>query len=370
MADKKIFLLAFPDGQAQWQSLEGNSLIPAEEPPAKGNALVIALLPDSFFFYHQPMNLQAKSPKALRTAATLQFQHAFPPLPEGWGAQFLRPVKGQLLGLIHGPELQEFLERHREILARANTVTTAFVLTWFAAAHNGISVWTWAGGSGEKALASPGRLFYFRAGQPELEARIRTRLPAGETPIPLELDAVLSNLAASHPRWSQFRIPVQLSTDEKLETGPLRRAAIICTAIVLFFLAGQIIRLNIWKGRLTDLRQELQALYSAALGPDLGSDPYGKLLYSLTQLRSGGSQGFDVLGCLQTVSAGAPDTFLVEGVNFSGDSGVVTGTIKTYEQLDSLMNALKDQSRFQFTLDQAVNTDKGIRLSLRVAALR
>lgn len=370
MADTRLHLLHFPRMEPQWLILDGGSLTPIEAPDPKAKIQLLALLPDSFFFYYQPVNLQTKNERTLRAAARLQIQHTFPPLPEGWEVQFFRAVKGRLLGYMSKPELRDFLDLHQAALARANTVTTALALTWFAAQMNDIAPWIWQGPGGEHVLADTEKLFYFRAGFEELKDRIRAFAPQGESPTTLDLESVLTNLAAQRPKWSRFRIPLQIAREETLETSTLVRTGAVVTGVALLFLIGQFLRLNVWSSRANDLRQETKALYSAALGPDIGGDPYGKLLFSLDQLRTGGSQGFDVLECLRALSANAPESLTVEGINFSGDSGVVTGFVKTYDQVDRFMEGLKGQTRFQFTLDQAVNTDKGIRLNLRVAMLR
>lgn len=367
MAEKTLYVLHFPDSEPAWLRLEGASLVPADPPSAKSDAVLLALLPDRFFFYMQPSAVQTKNARALAAAARLQMQHSLPPLPEGRETGLLRPVKGRILGFVRRPDLSAFVERHREALARAHTVTTSFILAWHAAQENDLADWTWDGAEGESALAVQDLLFYFRGGPEELANRCRSLLPAGEQPSRLVLADALADLRKRGRKWSQLRLPLKISREDDADLRPLVRTAAVFTLIALLFIVGQAVRLSAAKSRADQWRSETSTLYSQVLGPDLGSDPYGKLLFALDQLNSGGTHGFDVLDCLATLSRQAPDSLAVESMNLSGDSGVLTASVKAYDQLDAFMDGLKAQSRFQFTLDQATNTDKGVKFNLRVA---
>ncbi len=370
MADKKLYILHFPGSEAAWLRLEGTTLVPVEAPPGKTDAIILALLPDQFFFFIQPNTFQTKSTKALIAASRLQLQHAIPPLPEGWEMGLLRPLKGRILGFVRRPELEAFIERHQAALSRARAVTTSFILAWHAAQENSLPEWSWEGAEGERSLAVQDLLFYCRAETDEMDARSRSLLPPGQAPVQLNLAEILADLHQRKQKWSHLRLPTKLTRAEDADLRPLVRTMAVFTLIGFLFILGQIVRLNAWKNKAAHWRTETNTLYSLVLGPDLGADPYGKLLFTLDQLSSGGTQGFDVFECLAALSREAPESLTVESLSVSGDSGVVSATVKTYDQVDKFMEGLKGQTRFQFTLDQATNTDKGVKINLRVASSR
>ena len=370
MAEKKLYILHFPGEEAAWMRLDGSSLVGTDAPPAKSGAIILALLPDRFFFYVQPRNIQAKNANALVAAARLQMQIAFPSMPPEWGAGLLRPCKGSVLGFMRRPELAAFAEEHKSDLARAHSITTALVLTWHAAQENGVASWTWEGEEGEQVLAVQDQLHYFRGGSGELDERCRALLPSGEQPSRLALAEVVGDLRQRGQKWSHLRLPMTFGREDAVDMRPLVRIAAMSTLVALLFILGQAARLKTWTDTAQNWRSQTNTLYSQVLGPDLGSDPHGKLLFTLDQLNTGGTQGFDVLGCLNVLSRVAPDSLTVEGVSLSGDSGTISATVNAYDELDKFMAGLKGQGRFLFTLDQATNTDKGVKFNLRVAATK
>lgn len=348
--------------------LDGASLIDADAPPDKSGAIIIALLPDRFFFYALPRNIQARNESALAAAAKLQMQLSFPALAPEWGSGLLRPGKGRVLEFMSRPGLAAFFERHKADLSRAHSITTAFILTWHAARENGMASWSWEGAEGEQALAWEDQLYYFQGGPGEMEGRVAALLPPGEQPSRIGLGEALGDLRQRGQKWAPLRLPVNIGREGDVDVRPLLRVAAVFTLIALLFILGQAARLKAWKDKAQSWRDQANALYTLVLGQDLGSDPHGRLLFTLDQLNSGGTQGFDVFECLNTLSRVAPDSLTVDGLSLSGEAGTISGTVKAYDELDKFMAGLKSQTRFQFTLDQATNTDKGVKFNLRVVA--
>ncbi len=361
---RTIHLLRFRNNQPVWFRFEDERLIPSEPPDPKSRGFVAALLPDELFFYYQPVGVQTASPRKAQAAARLQMNHLFPAFGVDRQIGVFRPMNGQVLSFFSRPGLSELLEQNRELLARANLITTELALCWFDAVERNVPTFIWRGEDHLKALYTKDNLEFFSASESELESRLaREDSPAPEH---MELEPVLARHLARRKNWSLMRAPIRQPKADKQEMRPYKRAILVALCLGLVFIAGQTLR---WKqqAQVTDTwREQLNQLYSTVLGPEPGPDPYGKLLYTLDQLQQGRAQGVQVLKILSILSQDPPENLSIEDLNLSVDSGVIRGRTSTYDSLEAYLDGLSSSQGYSFSLEQATNTDNGIQFTLQV----
>jgi hypothetical protein len=361
---RTIHLLRFRNDQPVWFRFEAGHLTPSEAPDPKDRSFVVAILPDELFFYYQPTGVQTSSGRKARAAARLQMHHLFPAFGDQRDIGVFRPVQGRVLGFFSRPGLQELLDQHQELLAGANVITTELALCWFDAMERGLSSFVWRGENGLKALYASDNLEFFKGDDSELESRLaREEAPEAE---PLELEPVVARRLEGGKKWSAVRVPVRQSKADQTKLRPYKRAMLVLLILGLFFLAGQLLRLQD-KARTSEAwRTRLDQLYATVLGPQPGPDPYGKLLYTLDQLQQGRSQGVNVLETLAILSQEPPQDLKIENLNLSVDSGAIRGLANSYDALESYLETLNTDPGYTFTLEQASNTEQGIQFTLRV----
>lgn len=282
----------------------------------------------------------------------------------------LRPSGGAALGYTEHDLLGRFMDHHREVLAHATVLTTAFTVCWRAAVAEGLSVWTWKGLGGMRILASDDELTYFRGTDKEFKSRF-VRLGLEGAPEVMDLETACLALEKKKVRWARLNLLTgRRSGNDKaavISYKPYLFSALMVTLLGLFFITGQYHRWKQSQDAADMWRQKLQEVYVSALGPNPGSDPYGKILYKLDQLKSGGGDGggVDVLGLLSVLSQSAPVGIEIESLNLGSDSGNIRGKIGSYEEVDAMMEKLAASPLFNFVLEQATNEDDGISISLR-----
>ncbi len=367
MAAKKIvYILAFRGHDHHWMQFDGENLSETQEPPEKNRNPVVALLPDPLFFFFKPKGL-IKSRHA-KSATMMQMNYSFP-MPEG-GFSVLKPSGNAVLGYTSHDLLNQFLERHRDVLAKASVLTTSFAVCWRAAVAEGLSVWSWKGQGGMRILASGEELTYFRGSKEEFSNRFE-RLGLDGDPEEISLAKACSIFAAKKVRWARINLTTgKKSVSDKtvsIDLKPYVAAAVLVTFIGLLFIVGQYHRWQQSNDHATEWRGKLKELYVSALGPNPGSDPYGKILYKLDQLKSGAGQGggVDVLGLISILSESAPVGIEIEGINLGPESGNIRGKVASYEEIDSMMEKLSASNQFKFVLEQATNVEGGVSISLR-----
>lgn len=366
MTGKKAYLLTFEEDRAVWKLFDGQSLAACEPPGAKADAPVAALIPDKFFFFFLPKAGGGKWEKGKREAVRLQMRYSFPP-PVAGGEQgvFKGPV-GAMLGYFGHPDLKSFWETHREGLEQANVVTTPFLLAWTAAHMEKLEAWEWCFNGGPCGLFAEDTLHYFAGSATELQAR-KSAFGLEQEPVALALDGVLASLINHGIKWPKLGIPLQHVGS--VGEGAPRKWALIFLAISLVGLLacfGEFMRWHAVSTRADQWEQALADQYSRVLGENPGSDPYGMLLYKLEQFKGSKTRGLDVLGLLEVMSRGAVEGFYVDSLNVSGDAGSVRARIANYAQLEQMLKNLNEDGRFAFTLEEAVNAEGGIDVTLKV----
>ncbi|WP_319763673.1 hypothetical protein [Maridesulfovibrio sp.] len=365
MAFKKIvYILSFKGNEHQWMMFDGKNLTDSEGPAEKNRHPVVALLPDPLFFFFKPRGVI--KPRHAKSATMMQMSYSFPVQEEEF--RVLRPSGVAVLGYTRHDLLNRFLDRHREVLAKATVLTSEFVVCWRAAVAEGLSVWSWKG-QGVRILAGGDDLTYFRGSDTEFTNRLN-RLGLDGEPEQIGLEKACLVLTKKKVRWARLTLVggIRAGADKSItiDYKPYAVAAVLISILGLFFIAGQFHRMQHAQEQATLWRGKLKEVYVSALGPNHGSDPYGKILYKLDQLKSGGSSGgIDVLGLLAVLSESAPVGIEIEGFSLGADSGNIRGKVGSYAELDAMMEKLTANSEFNFVLEQANNIDGGIGISLR-----
>ncbi len=367
MAFKKIvYILSFKGNEHQWMMFDGKELTESEGPAEKNRHPVVALLPDPLFFFFKPRGV-IKSRHA-KSATTMQMNYSFPVQEEEF--KVLRPSGDAVLGYTGHDLLDRFLERHREVLSKATVLTTVFAVCWRAAVAEGLSVWSWKG-QGMRILACGDELTYFRGSDEEFKSRFK-RLGLDGDPEDMDFTKACDVFSKKKVRWARLNLLNGLrsggGSDKSvtIDYKPFAIAVILVTLIGMLFIGGQCHRWQQSQKQANEWRGKLKDVYVSALGPNPGSDPYGKILYKLDQLKSGGDNGgVDVLGLLAVLSESAPVGIEIEGFSLGADSGNIRGKVSSYEEVDAIMEKLAANSQFNFVLEQANNIEGGISISLR-----
>ncbi|MBI9112661.1 hypothetical protein [Maridesulfovibrio ferrireducens] len=364
-AIKHIYILSFTGQEHQWMLFDGTKLSESEEPGPKNKYPVVALLPDPLFFFFKPSGVN-KSRHA-KSATLMQMNYSFP--EQNGGFKVLRPSGGAVLGYTSHDLLSRFTDQHREVLSKATVLTSEFAVCWRAAVADGLSVWSWKGQSGMRLLASGDALTYFRGGDEEFHNRF-DRLKLDGKPEEIELEKACKVLAEKKIRWARLNLYSDGSSKEDksavIDFKPFIIAAVLTSLIGILFIVGQYHRWQLSQVAAKEWRGKLQEVYVSALGPAPGSDPYGKILFKLDQLKSGGgNKGVDVIGLLALMSDSSPVGIEIESINLGADSGNIRGKVSTYEELDGMMEKLTASGQFNFVLEQANNVESGISFSLR-----
>lgn len=365
-AKKQVYIIIFKGQEPVWKVFNENGFSDCEEPDIKDRCPVVALLPDPLVFFFKPKGVD-KSRHA-KSATLMQMSYSLPG-NDGGAFKVLRPAGNAVLGYTGHDLLSHFMERNRDILSRATVITTSFAVCWRAALAEGLSVWSWKGQGGMRALFTPDFFCYFKGTDQELKERYEN-IGLDAEPELIDLEKACSIFFDKKIRWSRIGLVTTVtgSTDKAsvVDYKPFVKAAILVTLVGLFFIAGQYHRLQAKEDQADLWRKNLRQLYISALGPSPGGDPYGTILYKLDQLKNGGTvKGVDVLGLLSTLSESAPVGMTVDSMNLGSDSGNIRGTLSTYDELDKMMEKLAANGRFKFVLEQADNVDNGISFSLR-----
>ncbi|WP_459937679.1 hypothetical protein [Desulfonatronum parangueonense] len=370
-----FYLVRFINDVPVWEHFDGQALHPAQPARSTRTMPILVLLPDRFFFFFQPdIADHAGSHRQLTAAAKLQIEQLFPAAPSSSnGSGILSDAeKKHFLGYFHHPALEAFTRRHHDTIRKANAVTTPLFLAWNAGFLHGVRDWVWENPEEKTFAFLRGNVLNCFHGD-ETELRERLAVPP--------LDGKNAS-AASAPRrwqfndllhvapvvgWSTLRLPLPTENGNRAD---LRKLAGFCIAAALLgglFSFGQALRLSTQMSQLSHLEQATNILYAEVLAPPLGDDPFGRLLFRLSQLQGSDRTGPDPLSMLGVLSSSAPPGFHVESFSMGPNTGTVRARLADYEQLEALLRALEGQGNLRFDLDQASSLEAGILVTLRIS---
>ncbi|WP_291321883.1 hypothetical protein [Desulfonatronospira sp.] len=359
------FYLARPEqGRVEWYFCTPEEVQEIEEPPASSRYPLLVMLPDRFFFFHIPEDLQGKKRKVMHAAAELQLRHLFP-APSGGESMEVLDTGIDVLGCFRSGELDAFVQQHKPLLLRASAVTTAFLGGRAATVNTNTHFWTMHNPGDPRMLVMDNRLEYFFGDEQELEQRVRDS-GLSTSPALLTVQDVIQSVAANAVPWNSFKL--QLSQISEVQSGSklvLKAAAVLFLAGMLFC-GGEIYKLRSLEMERAQWQTALEEVYTGALGPDYGSDPYGLLLYRAEQSRNTHRLGVDFMEFLGRLSRAAPESLLVHGFSLGIDSGRVQASLDNYEQMERFLENLNDAEGYSFTLDQAESAGDRVEITLRV----
>lgn len=330
---------------------------------------ILAVLPDRLFFFVQPdIDADQLSRRQLAAAVRLQMEQMFPPAADMPASVLTRGR--QVLGCHPHPDLAVFVQRHQDILKRANAVTTAFFLAWNASQMTEKKAWIWENtAEGMAAIRHEHGLEYFRGDAREVRQRMKTSPAVDQNQQHDPHRWQWPELLALAPQmgWSRLRLPLPALEGESADQRRWGRYIAAVLVLGLLFSLGQYLRLSMHRQQAMAWDRATTELYSRVLSTPLGDDPHGRLLFRLNQLRDPVQQGPDPMAMLGLLSSAAPPDFKVDSFSLGPDSGTVNAVLRDYDQLEALLQALEGQEQMRFTLDQATSMDDNVQVTLSVS---
>ncbi|WP_419786220.1 hypothetical protein [Pseudodesulfovibrio sp.] len=137
--------------------------------------------------------------------------------------------------------------------------------------------------------------------------------------------------------------------------------------ICVLFLGGEGVRYYYSRSQLDDIRTQTKKLYVSALGPDIGTEPFGRLQFEHGKLAATLRIGLDPLRVLAALSRPAGANLRVEGLSVTGMRAHVRGFFgPNTSRFDEYMRQLTDDDHFIFRLENREDVFGGIIFSLIV----
>lgn len=361
---KAFYLLRFEQDEPVWALVADNQLQRVEPPAAQTRLPILAVIPDRYFFFYLPRQIHNTRRKNMQQAVRLQIKHLFPPSEAEDNCQLVDTGQ-EILGVFSGPKLQPFVHKHSELLIRASIVTTPLLTARAVTAGSEIVTWSMHNPEDPFLLCTADTLHYIADEIQELDYRLQTL--HSSRPVHLDLEDLVLQLATRSIPWSRLRIPLP-----ELETGinqvpSIFKAAAALLLIGLVFCAGEALKLNSAVQYKDKWIHNLDTLYTQALGPDYGPDPYGLLLYQAQEARDQNSHGLDFLEFLGRVSKAAPNSLEIKDISLNKNSGTVQAVVNSFEQMETFVRKLQDFDSYTFTLDQADSNEQGVQFTLQIA---
>ncbi len=352
IGQRKFLCLNFSGDTPRWHLCTSQGMTHAD-PSSQGGLPVLALLPDRFFFCHLPAELQGKNRRRLRQAEELRLRHIFPD-PEPAQQTMILDTGRHILGCISSSELSTYIRDNLNLLTRCRAVTTPLILSLALQDIHGLSSWT---------LNNPGDS-WIHVQQTGLEYLQFPGQQSNSAPGPdqsqapeLSLDKLLQCLSSRSGSWRSFNLPLQELEKGRQKSFFILKAAGVLLLSGLLFCAGDLFRLYRTGQTAENWQKRLESLYTRALGPDYGPDPYGLLLYQADQGPGRQTTGIDPLDLLAVLSRSAPESMQVRSLSLNLDSGTVTAGFESYQDMEKMLQQLSRAPKYNFTLEQADSRD-------------
>lgn len=359
------FFLARPEQDSvEWFFCTPDGVQNVQEPPVKAGHPILVMLPDRFFFFHIPQHLQGKKRKVIHAAAELQLRHMFPAPCSGESMEVL-DTGIDVLGCFRSRDLDGFVTMHKKLLLRAGAVTTPFLAGRAATVSRHIHSWTMHNNGDPRILVMENRLEYFFGDEQELELRIRDN-GCSEPPAQLTISDIMQYASAAAVPWSSLRLQLPQITEVQSGSRTALKAAAVIFLTGIIFCSGELYKLQSLEQERDKWQTALEEVYTRALGPEYGPDPYGMLLYRADQAQNRRTMGVNFLEFMGRLSSAAPDNFLVHDLSLDTDSGTLQASIDSYDEMEKLLDSLSDLQGYSFTLEQADTAGDKVEITLRV----
>ncbi len=359
---KNYYLLTFSDCKPVWEICGPNGRKKADKPSRKSRVPVLAVIPDRYFFYYLPQNLQAKNRRTMLRAAELHLRHVFPAPHEKESLEIM-DTGTHILGIFHRPDLDSFIRDNQDDLTMAGSISTPLLLGLALMPRTGNQDWILRNPGDPTIMFSRNKLDYFSGDEQELKQRMDI-LGSGPEFHTVDIDSLLARLSATPVPWSGFRLTLPRLESGRGQPLTLIKAAMGVLVVGLTFCLGDYFKLRSITQEKTQWEQKLDALYTRALGPEYGPDPYGLLLYHADQASGRAARGLDFMDFLGHLSLAAPESLIIETITLSMDSGSLRASLSTYDKMEIFLDNLKQASGYAFTLDQADSSEGRVNLVL------
>ena len=158
--------------------------------------------------------------------------------------------------------------------------------------------------------------------------------------------------------------------DSALASTRFIRNMVWTVTICGLFLTGQLIRSGYVAAQLDEVEARTEALYRSALGPDIGSSPFGRLQFEHGKLAAEARIGLDPLSVLAVLSRSADPNLRIESVTLKGKTGRIEGFFgPNADGFDDYYAALAEDERFLFSLEEREDVFGGLMFTLGVEPL-
>lgn len=368
MARKQFYaVLLHREGEPSWFRIQEGKVYETDRTQVSSRAPFIAVLPNDFFYFFLPPDTAVlQSERKQRAALKLHMQHFFPASNGGdleMGA--LSPTGGTVLGYAAHPRLRELWEQHRSLLRKAKSVTTPFLMAWVAARQRRLETWILEDGNGPTCICNEGRLLYFCGTNQEKQNRLEY-LGLEQKPHSFGISDLLTEIDTQQIKWGQIRLPFPKFEHSETQFKGLGVVAGLIALLGLFFCLGQGFRLMEVKNELSHWENRLHSVYEQALNGQVGNDPYGQLLAKADELQDSQGEGIRILDLWAIFSKTAPEGFEVQTMSLKPEDGVVTGKLRSYDQLEVFLEQLRQDKNYNFQLQKASNAKQGIKVTFKV----
>lgn len=349
---KKILCLDFSGNTARWRLCTSQGMTDTEA-SSPGRIPVLALLPDRFFFCHLSADLQGGKRRRLRQAEQLRLGHIFPE-PEASEQTMVLDTGNHILGCIRGSGLDDLIQDNLDLLTRCSAVTTPLILSLALQSIHGRSSWTLHIPGDPLIHVQETGLEYIRATPGQSDSAPE---PDQNRASVLGLEELMRCLCRKPGSWKGFSLPLQELEKSRQKSFFVLKAAAVLFLAGLLFCAGDLFRLHRTGRTAQEWQQQLESLYTRALGPDYGPDPYGLLLYQAEQAAGPQTRGIDPLDLLAVLSRAAPENLTVNSLSLDLNSGTITAGLESYQDMENMLQNLAKAPRYSFTLEQADSRD-------------
>lgn len=335
-------------------------------PPAASNRLpVLAVLPDELFFYLSPPRGGVRG-RVAKNAIQMTLRHSFPALMPTQQTGVVQIARDEVVAFCSHPKLEDFFKEHHAELERASILSTEFILAKALARSMNLQSWVWESGDSLWALTTQDQLLYFPGSEEELQARLATykiREPLQR----VHSRDIFVQLAEHQVSPTRFSLPLVGVTKEYSAISRFTsKSAMLFIMFIMMLCIGQGLRYYAALSSANAQQRAISAQYVTVLGPNLGDDPYGRLLSMLEKARRGANNGVNLLGLLACVSSGAPAGLTLDGFSLTIAGGMLSGQARSYEELDTWLRGLSASKEFSFSLDKASTVGKQVEFSLSV----
>lgn len=310
-----------------------------ELPPNKGDVLVI---PDEFVSLVSTDIRPVKSAN-LREMVRLHLAGIFPEgvVQDRFGFLKTSPVTA----FVYTEELEGLMERYPELFSSASIVTTTSVAALLAEEGDFV-----LRTGTTTLLRRDGGFLHFTGdveGYPGMEGLRELDISATQRE---QVTDWIGRLAASG-RTKELDLKLS-GRREGFSLAAMKKDLIFWGALYLVFVAALFLRTIPLKEDLKAYEGAINGIYDSMKIAD-NPDPYGMLLYRISQIKKQGAAGIEPLRILSAMSTSFGGDASVEDLTVNQELIRIKGTIKSLQALDKASEELSRALRVKFVIESA-----------------